>query len=201
MDDATKSKLFDPFFSTKFIGRGLGLAAVLGIIRGHKGTLRVYSEIGMGTTIKTLFPASELQSRPEPLSPAKEIPCSLALTKKTILVVDDEDTVRHVGRKMLEKWGFEVMTASEGREALEIFKDHADQIACVLLDLTMPFMDGQECFREIRRIRQDVPVILSSGYNEQDATQRFVGKGLAGFIQKPYVSETLKIKLLEVLAS
>jgi len=201
MDDATRSRLFDPFFSTKFTGRGLGLAAVLGIVRGHKGAIKVYSELGTGTTIKVLFPVSPIQSRSETASESEDIPRRPCHEKKTVLLVDDEDTVRQVGKRMLERMGFEVMTAREGREALFIFREHAERIACVLLDLTMPLMDGQECFREMRRIREDVPVLLSSGYNEQDVTQRFVGKGLAGFIQKPYVSETLRKKVLEAMDS
>jgi CheY-like chemotaxis protein len=117
----------------------------------------------------------------------------------TILLVDDEKVVRIVGGKMLEKVGFSVLTASGGREALDVFRDHAEDIVCVILDLTMPRMDGEETFRELRRIDKTVRVIMSSGYNEEDITQRFVGKSLAGFIQKPYQIHELKDKLKQVL--
>ena len=117
----------------------------------------------------------------------------------TILIVDDEDAVLDVGRKMLEQAGFTVLTASDGREAPDVFRNHPDDIVCVILDLTMPRMDGEETFRELRRIDKTIRVIMSSGYNEQDITQRFVGKGLAGFIQKPYQIHELQDKLRQVL--
>ena len=117
------------------------------------------------------------------------------------MLADDEETVRAVGKRMLERMGFRVLTASNGREALEVFDKHADKIVCVLLDLTMPHMDGEEAFREMRRRRPDVTVILCSGYNEQEATQRFAGKGLAGFVQKPYTLEIIKKKLSNILGN
>jgi two-component system, cell cycle sensor histidine kinase and response regulator CckA len=117
------------------------------------------------------------------------------------LIVDDEETVCTVGKRMLVRMGFDVLTACDGREALDVFNTRSDEIVCVLLDLTMPHLDGEEAFRELRRISPDVTVILCSGYNEQDATQRFAGKGLAGFIQKPYNMATLRGKLMEILPS
>ena len=102
---------------------------------------------------------------------------------------------------MLERLGFSVLTASDGREAVEVFREHIDEIDCILLDLTMPHLDGAQAFREIRRIHPETPVILCSGYNMQDATQRFAGKGLAGFIQKPYSLTTLMETLEEVLGA
>jgi CheY-like chemotaxis protein len=114
-----------------------------------------------------------------------------------VLLVDDEETVRGLGREMLQELGFEAITADDGREALKLFKNNP-AINLVILDLTMPHMDGEQCFRELRQIRPDIKVIISSGYNEQEVTQKFVGKGLAGFIQKPYKLSVLKAAIMAV---
>ncbi|MCF6286140.1 MAG: response regulator, partial [Candidatus Hydrogenedentes bacterium] len=196
MDKETQARIFDPFFTTKFTGRGLGMAAVLGIVRGHKGAIEVYSELGKGTTIKVLFPAVE---RAADLS-NEELPEADGWTGSgTILIVDDEETIRTLSRRGLERMGFDVLAASDGREGLDVFSNHCDEIVVVLLDLTMPHMGGEETFRELRRIKKDVCVVLSSGYNEEEIAQSFAGKGLAGFIQKPYHMGQLKATLKRVL--
>ena len=196
MDKQTLQKIFDPFFTTKFTGRGLGLAAVLGIVRGHGGALKIYSEPRRGTTFKVLFPASRQTAEKSAGTSAAE---QAWRGSGAILVVDDEETVRIATKMMLETLGFTVLTTEDGREALEVFRSRGDEIVLVLLDLTMPHLDGEETFRELRRIRSDVRVILSSGYNEQETTSRFAGKGLAGFIQKPYGIRQLGEKIRQGL--
>ncbi len=196
MSPETVSRLFDPFFTTKFTGRGLGLAAVLGIIRGHKGAIKVYSELGKGTTFKALFPACDLTAKTQRTSTGQT---GQWRGTGTVLLADDEETVRAVGKKMLERLGFDVVTARDGREAVELFARHAERITCVLLDLTMPHLDGEGAYRGIRRIQSGVPVIVCSGYNEQEVAQRFIGKGLAGFIQKPYQLNVLTVAIRHAL--
>ena len=188
MDEQTLAKIFDPFFTTKFTGRGLGLAAVHGILRGHKGGIRVTSKPGQGTTFQVLFPAIETSA---PVAAAESIPAKPWRGTGTVLVVDDEEIVRSLAKRMVEVAGFSVLTANDGEEAVRLYHEHQDEIACVLLDLTMPKMGGEETFRMICQISPGVRVILSSGYSEETATGRFAGLGLAGFIQKPYQLDTM----------
>jgi signal transduction histidine kinase/CheY-like chemotaxis protein len=197
MDEGTLSKIFDPFFTTKFQGRGLGLAAVQGIVRSHRGGLKVYSTMGKGTTFKMLLPAV--------FEPAKRLSGPVGADHDAlrgcglVLIVDDEPFVRTTAKNMLERYGYSVLLAADGRQGLELFKKHEAELRFVLLDLMMPIMGGQEALRNIRTINSDIPVVLSSGFNEVEAIRRFTGKGLSGFIQKPYTASALAVKIKQVL--
>jgi len=205
MDRGVLDRIFDPFFSTKFTGRGLGMCAVMGIVRGHKGALVIESAAGEGTTVKVYLPAVDRTSKR--ITAAGDVTVRRleeerkTLSRRTVLVVDDEEMVREVCCAMLQELGFDVVAAEDGAQAVEIFRARIGEIDCVLLDLSMPKMDGLAAFQEISGLKPNVNVILVSGYNEQEAIQRFSAQGLAGFIQKPYRFETLRKELDKVLSS
>ncbi len=190
-------KMFDPFFSTKAPGKGLGLSTVMGTIQTHAGGICVDSEPDRGTTVTLLFPPAQATETPVP-APSKSR--NLFKGKGAVLLVDDEESVRMVCRHMLQHLGLEVMLASDGREALALFSKHHGTIRCVLLDFVMPHLNGEETFHELRKIDPKARVILSSGYLLDDVMARFEGQGLAGFIHKPYLQDQLVEVLKKVFA-
>ncbi|MDP9169602.1 MAG: ATP-binding protein [Acidobacteriota bacterium] len=194
MDEATKNRIFDPFFTTKANGRGLGLAAVLGIVRNHGGTLLVESEAGAGTTFRIIFPAGKVQAVRRPAVAAST---DLGGTE-TILVADDDEGIRRMTRLALERLGYKVLLAENGKDAVEVFRRHQKEIAVVLIDWAMPVMNGEEALSRIFAIDPHAKAVMSSGYAETDRLQQ-VGTPLAAFVQKPYTTTSLARTLRTVI--
>ncbi|MFK5956166.1 MAG: PAS domain-containing protein [Planctomycetota bacterium] len=192
MEEETLERMYDPFFSTKFKGRGLGLASVLGIVRAHYGGIQVESELGQGTTFRLCLPIAAEQDLP-----AGKKPISVENWKGSglVLMVDDDETVLQLGKEMLSRLGFEVVQALDGAEALEKFRNHRRELRLVLLDLTMPGISGEDVYAAMQDLDASVPVVMSSGYTEQDVSLRLGERGLRGFLQKPYTLDQLRSKI------
>jgi PAS domain S-box-containing protein len=184
MKEEVSGRIFEPYFSTKLSGRGLGLATVLGIVRGHRGAIKLVTEPGHGTTFRVLLPPASSAALP---APSESRPPGTATDRRTILVVDDEEWVLELTREFLERSDFDVVTAEGGREALEILRGDAGKtIDAVVLDLTMPDLDGGETFFEIRALRPGLPVIVASGFGEEATAGRVPLDQIAAFVRKPY---------------
>jgi PAS domain S-box-containing protein len=195
IDGTIRERLFEPFFTTKFMGRGLGLAAVGGIVRTQKGAITFSTAPGQGSTFRVAFPA-----------PAREVSASAAHRKDLhgaggVLVVDDEAIVRHMLRSGLERYGYTVLEARDGREALSVLEEEADRVCLVLLDLSMPSMSGDEMFRIVRQRWPGLKVLITSGHPEREALRTFAGEEIAGFLQKPYTVHHLAEKIKAAMES
>jgi signal transduction histidine kinase/CheY-like chemotaxis protein len=200
MDGSTVGRIFEPFFSTKFTGRGLGLSAALGIMRAHRGMVHVRSAPGQGSSFLLLFPRAEAPSSADALA-RLAAPARDRTTPATVLVVDDEEVVREVARSVLELEGYRILLAKDGHECVALFRENASGIDAIVLDMTMPRMDGAEALFAVRQISRDVPVVLSSGYSEQDTMARCSGLSGVSFIQKPYTSDRLLDKVTAAVRS
>jgi signal transduction histidine kinase/ActR/RegA family two-component response regulator len=186
----TMERIFEPFFTTKTTGRGLGMAAVMGIVHSHRGALWLTSEEGKGTTFQVFLPAAKKEGHSTTFMLRDQ--ADLWKGSGLILLVDDEEELRLVGKKMLAHIGFEVITAATGKEAVEVFQQRRKEIEAVLLDLTMPEMDGEETFKELKKIDSTVKVIIVSGFSLQEIEERFKNRGLLGALHKPYTLRELK---------
>lgn len=188
MDPSTIKRMFDPFFSTKETGHGLGLSAVLGIVRGHQGTISVESSVEAGTSISTLFPLD--QNSQQRVIPAAASPQAVP-SQGLILFVDDEEEIRDLGSTVLNECGYSVIEASNGQEAIDIFTDRHEELRLVIIDLMMPHKTGLEAYFEISEIDKSVPVVFSSGFNESELLQQLPPKTRAAFLKKPYLANDL----------
>ncbi|MDA3863978.1 MAG: PAS domain-containing protein [Deltaproteobacteria bacterium] len=194
MNKETRERIFEPFFTTKFAGRGLGMAAVRGIVKGHKGGISIYSEEGKGTTIKVLLP---LHNNAE-IKKIKYISRDNLKAGGHLLIADDMPSVLEITERMLTRLGYKVDTVENGKKSIELFESNPEKYAAVILDLNMPGLDGEVVFRKLRKIRKEIPIIIASGYNKQEVCQRFSGKKLSSFLQKPYSLNTLVASLNQI---
>ena len=197
MDDATKMRIFEPFFTTKFTGRGLGMSAILGIIKSHAGALQLSTMPAVGTTFRVYFPV--------PVVPAVVEAVALngtllsGITSGTILLVDDEELLCAIGSSLLSTWGFTVITAPNGRKALEIYKKRGGSIDLILLDLVMPEMGGLEAYHELRKKTVTLPIVICSGYSVEEVADAISNDLYAAFLHKPYKPHELKAVLIKLL--
>ena len=198
MSDETRRQLFDPFFTTKFSGRGLGLSAMLGILRSHSAGVRIRSTEGKGTSFKLFFPASQASPASAPAGPERvtgELPAG------KVLVVDDEPDILEATAELLAALGFNVVTARDGLEALELYQANPMDFSLVLMDLTMPRMDGREALKALRRLDPQLKIVLCSGFDQADVARDGQCDGMTGFLQKPYTIRTLKEAMLRALGA
>jgi len=196
IDERTKERIFEPFFITREMGRGrgLGLASAYGIIRGHQGIINIYSEEGQGTTFNLFLPATDKAAVKETVPPR-----GLLEGSETILFVDDEDVIIDVNREILESLGYKVVAAKSGQEAIEVYRKLRGKIGLVILDMIMPGMDGEATYDSLRKINDDVRVILSSGYSKNEQAKAILEKGCQAFIQKPFSISDLSMTIRQVL--
>ena len=196
MDKELQSRIFDPFFTTKNTGTGLGLSSVLGIVRAHKGAVQLISELGQGSTFGILIPATDK-------APATKVVNTGEVEgwqgEGTILIVDDDISVREVATAIVKKFNFDVLTANDGRQGVDLFRKHHGRIVVVLLDMTMPQLGGIDAMREMREIEPSIPIVLVSGYSEVDVASLMQGEQPDDFVQKPFKGKDLKKSLYRVL--
>jgi two-component system cell cycle sensor histidine kinase/response regulator CckA len=196
MDAATQARIFEPFFTTKRRGEGtgLGLASVYGILKSHAGIITVTSEVGTGTSFTLFLPASDrvIEKDKRPIA-------SIQRGTGTILVVDDEEKFAQVFARLLRKIGYDVLTASGGRQAIEIVTQHGKTISLVILDMIMPEMSGSQTYDALHKIEPKLKVLLSTGYTINGQVQEVLDRGCNGFIQKPFDITTLSAKVREIL--
>ncbi len=197
MDQETLSHIFEPFFTTKETGEGtgLGLATVYGLVKQHGGYITCYSEPGEGTTFKIYFPAVEMEMNPDVAKTA----IMPAFGTETILLVDDEEFIRALGKRILEKSGYKVITAADGREALDLYKSQKDKISLVILDLMMPVMGGKECLQELLKIEPQVKIIVASGFAASGQTKEVLDSGANASVRKPYEMKQMLRAVRKVL--
>ncbi|MGD8285540.1 MAG: PAS domain S-box protein [Desulfobacterales bacterium] len=196
MDEETKRRLFDPFFTTKEMGRGIGLgmASAYGIIKNHEGIITVDSQEGQGTRFDIYLPAED-----KPADKTTTATTDSISTKKTVLMVDDEEMIIDVGTRMLNKLGYDVLSAVSGEEAIEVYNQNQHKIDLVILDMVMPQISGGEAFDRLRKLNPDVKVILSSGYSIDGQATEILDRGCCAFIQKPFNLQMLAQTIESVL--